>query len=87
VGQGEGRPPHWRRRGQVPVDGRAIVRARDAKGWTREKLAAELGVSYKTVERYEKGERLPSRETVARIVALLGMGEEILGVVAARPGP
>jgi ribosome-binding protein aMBF1 (putative translation factor) len=87
VGQGEGRPPHWRRRGQVPVDGAAIRRAREAKGWTREKLAAELACSYKTVERIEAGQRHPTRETVARIVALLGMGEEILGVVAARPRP
>jgi transcriptional regulator with XRE-family HTH domain len=84
VGQGTAAGVHWQRRDRVPVDGRAIIRARDAKGWTREKLAAELGLSYKTVERYEKGERLPKRATVARLVVLLGMGEEVLGVVAAR---
>lgn len=38
-----------------------IKALRQAKGWTWEKMARELGVSWRTVARWEKGETRPNK--------------------------
>ncbi len=61
----------WRERGRVPVNGPALQQAREAKGWSREKLAAELGCSHRSVERYENDQRQPTPDTVDAVARLL----------------
>jgi ribosome-binding protein aMBF1 (putative translation factor) len=73
-----------RRPPPVPLSAGLIRQARERRGWSREKLAAELGCSLKTVERYEAGRRVPTRETAARIILALEIGPaELLGAGAA----
>lgn len=47
-----------------------IKALRDRLGWTQERLARELGVSWITVQRWEKGKVMPSPLAAARIAAL-----------------
>ena len=53
--------------------GRVIQKAREAKGMSREELAAELGVSVFSVMRWESGKTRPLRAFRKKL-------EEILGV-------
>ena len=80
MGQSTSGRENWQRRDRVPIDGQVIRRAREAKGWSREKLAAELGLSHRTVERYETGARRPPRDTMLRLTLLLGVTLTDLGV-------
>ena len=53
------------------MDGRTIRRLREARGWTQERLAPELGVGMRTVGSWERGETVPQNR--------LGMLQEIFG--------
>jgi len=46
---------------------------REQLGWTREQLATESGLSYQSVFGYEHGHRVPSRASVLRLAAALGV--------------
>ena len=47
-----------------------VKELREKMGMTQEQLARELGVSFKTVNRWERGKNKPSRLAVARLDAL-----------------
>lgn len=47
--------------------GSFIKRARKANGLTQNELAKKIGVSTKTLQRYEKGETFPDTQTIAKI--------------------
>lgn len=58
--------------------GRRIVQARQAAGWSQEKLSRAVGAAQTTVSSWERGRTEPSRDDVARIAAALGVGLEVL---------
>jgi transcriptional regulator with XRE-family HTH domain len=43
------------------------------KGWTRQETADEIGISYDAMGDYERGERLPRLETLAKMSKLFGV--------------
>jgi transcriptional regulator with XRE-family HTH domain len=52
---------------------------REKRGWSREKLAAEAGISFQTVYRLEHG-RLPRVEHLVRIADALAVSlDELIG--------
>ena len=53
--------------------GDQIKEARKEKGWTQEKLAAELNVSRSAVLNWERGVRNPEKEMLLRISKVLGI--------------
>lgn len=55
------------------VLGAELRDARDKSGLTLRQLAAKLDVSHSVVVRWEKGERVPSTESVAAYCAVLGL--------------
>jgi ribosome-binding protein aMBF1 (putative translation factor) len=88
VAAGDSARVHWQRKGRVPVNGAAVQKAREAKGWDRTKLAAELGWCEKTLARYETGEREPTKATVRRMTELLDvpLATLLMPLEARRPG-
>jgi SOS-response transcriptional repressor LexA len=46
--------------------------ARKRAGLTQEKLAEKIGITYPTMNKYERGHRIPSAELLARIAKILG---------------
>lgn len=53
---------------------RAVLRReRDAKGWSRAKLADLAGLHYRTVEYVESGRSVPNWTTAIRLAAALGL--------------
>ena len=63
--------------------GHTIVAARKARGWSREKLAGEVGLNYFTLQRIEAGRRLPRVEHLVAIAELLGLSlDDLLSVTA-----
>jgi len=49
---------------------KTIMRIRDQKEWTQEKLAQEIGVSFSTVNAWERGRRKP-QPVIERIILRL----------------
>jgi transcriptional regulator with XRE-family HTH domain len=47
--------------------------ARHRKGWTLQRLAAESGVNKSTVLRLERGDNVPSYDTVLKLESALGL--------------
>jgi transcriptional regulator with XRE-family HTH domain len=71
--------------------GRRIRDLREANGHTREAFAALLDVTPRTLQRYEKGDQLPSSEVLLKLQELLGadpnsilLGTESTPAAAAR---
>jgi DNA-binding XRE family transcriptional regulator len=63
---------------EVEADG-TVYRLREARGWSREKLAAETGLSFATIQRLESG-KYPRVEHVMRVADALGVSiDELLG--------
>jgi len=57
----------------TPEDvGLRIREARVARGWTHEELARRLGVNWRTVQRWQKGQ-LPRMSTLLRVADVLGV--------------
>ena len=58
--------------------GKNIVEARERLGWTREELAARIGVKYHTLSKYETSEREPDFETLLKISDALRVSVDAL---------
>lgn len=69
----------------VPLPGALIREARERKGWEPAELAVALGVSVRTVRRWEAGQRSPGRVLAARIVLVLGIDPAALVAALTRP--
>lgn len=50
-----------------------IKEAREARGWTQERLAAEMNTTQQTVQRWESGQTDPKSSIVKDISRLLGI--------------
>lgn len=57
-----------------------LQEARALKGWTQEELAAQLGTTFETVSRWERGLMLPTPYFRTRLCAVFGMSAEELGL-------
>lgn len=58
-----------------------LVEVREAFGYTRKKLADELGRPYRTITKYETGEREPGHSYIVEIAQKFGISTDyILGV-------
>lgn len=64
--------------------GSRLTRLREARGWTRARLATEAGISSGYISLVENGFRLPSLETAVLLPELLGAPAHALLV---DPGP
>ena len=58
-----------------------LQEARALKGWSQEELAAQLGTTFETVSRWERGIMLPSPYFRTRLCAVFGMTAEALGLL------
>lgn len=56
--------------------GLAIWRARKEAGLSQKDLAELIGVSVKTIRKWENGERIPRPEAIARIEAIIKAGDK-----------
>lgn len=56
------------------ITAQQMSRTRTKLGLSKRKLARLLGLSLTSITRYERGERLPSQETLNRLKRLLGGG-------------
>lgn len=54
-----------------------IRQARLARGWTHEELARQMGVNWRTVQRWQTG-KPPRVETLMRLATVLGVPEGFL---------
>src|SRR5437588_5047575 len=57
-----------------------LQEARALKGWSQEALAAQLGTTFETVSRWERGLMLPTPYYRTRLCAVFGMTAEALGL-------
>jgi transcriptional regulator with XRE-family HTH domain len=64
--------------------GRVILEWRERRGFTQEELAARACLGVSSIGIYERGERRPSRERLARICIALDVDPETLFVEVAR---
>jgi len=56
-----------------------LVKTREEKGWSREKLAVESGVSYNTIVKIEYGGIVnPKIATVIKLAKALGVSVDVL---------
>lgn len=59
-----------------------LVRIREKNGYTRKRLADELGKPYTTITKYETGEREPGHEYIIEIAKKFGVSTDyILGLI------
>ena len=58
--------------------GNKLRAARDAKGWTQAELAAEIGMSRKTINTVENGVFVPSTVVALKLAKALGVRVEEL---------
>ena len=58
-------------RPKAATTGKQLVRFREGRGWTRNRLAAELKVDPSTLARWEREERLPWGPYVERVTRCL----------------
>lgn len=60
-----------------------IMKARLARGWNREKLAVEVGVSRATIDNIEHGRRDPGISKIEKIAEVLGItGDDLAALLA-----
>ncbi len=65
------------------VVGARIRHAREALGWSQEKLAEEVGVGVEMMGRYERASKFPSHLTLVRLARVLRVSTDVLlGVVS-----
>lgn len=58
-----------------PADSHPLRIARKMRGWTEEELARAAGIAQSTVARIERGDRMPSTDTLAKLAGALGLSE------------
>lgn len=58
--------------------GEAVKAAREAKGWTQAELAARIGVSYSTVQKWEGPGQEPKLGQVQRVQRVFGWSKTFL---------
>jgi transcriptional regulator with XRE-family HTH domain len=65
------------------VLGARVREAREALGWSQEKLAEEVGVGVETLGRYERASKFPSHVTLVRLARVLRRSTDtLLGLTA-----
>src|SRR5579884_4212147 len=64
-----------------------LQEARALKGWSQEELAAQLGTTFETVSRWERGLMLPGPFFRTRLCAVFGMTAEALGLLSEAETP
>lgn len=63
-----------------------LVEIREANGYTRKRLAEELGRPYATITKYETGEREPGHEYLIEVAKKFGVTTDyILGLEQKNP--
>lgn len=69
---------------QLRVDGARLLALREARGWSKKRLAKEAGVDYSTYWRIEVGQaQNPRVETIQRVARALDVAVETLIAVGA----
>ncbi|MEI5909523.1 helix-turn-helix transcriptional regulator [Bacillus spongiae] len=63
---------------EADIWGRRIRAFRKLKGYTQEGFAKELEVSVSAIGEVERGNRLPTRDLLEKIIEVLGVPEEEL---------
>lgn len=58
--------------------GQRIRDRRKVLGISQRELAARLGISFQAVQRWERGETFPRKETMTRMLEILGVGADWL---------
>lgn len=58
--------------------GQRIRDRRKVLGISQRELAAQLGISFQAVQRWERGETFPRKDTFPRLLAILGIGADWL---------
>ncbi|HUH55561.1 MAG TPA: helix-turn-helix transcriptional regulator [Rhodanobacter sp.] len=66
---------------QIQADGAQVRRWRDGRGWSQEHLAEVAGISLRTVQRIENGEKA-ARESIMALAAAFGVDVATLMVDA-----
>ncbi|MCR6684769.1 helix-turn-helix domain-containing protein [Pseudoxanthomonas sp.] len=64
---------------QIHADGAQVRRRRDERGWSQEHLADAAGISLRTIQRIERGEKA-ARESVMALAAAFGVDVAALTV-------
>ena len=64
-----------------------LVEIREANGYTRKKLAEELGRPYATVTKYETGEREPGHTHIIEIAKKFGVTTDYILGIEKSPAP
>lgn len=64
-----------------------LVEIREANGYTRKKLAEELGRPYATVTKYETGEREPGHTYIIEIAKKFGVTTDYILGIEKSPAP
>lgn len=49
-----------------------VRKIRQARGWSQERLAHEIGISFTTVSNWERGKRIPQPYLLRRLCELAG---------------
>lgn len=50
-----------------------IIKYREKKGWSQQKLAKEAGISQASIHYWEKGDRIPKSKSIAKIAEALNV--------------
>jgi predicted transcriptional regulator len=66
------------RAGRCRVNGAAIRKGRESKGWTATDLGYLLGVVERTVYRFEAEQTMPTLEQGLKLQGLLDLDDEVL---------
>jgi len=69
------------------VPNKQLIRQRELKGWSQEKLAEAVGTTAKIVGRWERGESKPTPLYRMRLIKLFAMDAEKLGFLEKEPLP
>ena len=67
--------------------GQRIRDRRQVLGLSQRKLAARLGISFQAIQRWERGETFPRKETLPQLLAILQVGADWLVGTPSLTGP
>lgn len=68
-------PPNANR-AKFAIQGRNLILALKSRGITKWRMSKDLGISYRTIQYWEKGQTVPSDELFERVADYLGLGEK-----------